>query len=166
MPSPIRSKKSERLSPSFILLVLPFLTSSNPCNLLVGEKTGILNYSNIGWDRRLISHLSPSVTFLSWNEVVQMTAEYVVCLNLMFITSVILYIANDGEIIVFVNSDGKDNNITRLVIVVGCNYGTFTLEMPFIAIIHLLAMKTKCCCKFFLLTVLHLLHTVIDGEVL
>lgn len=61
----------------------------------------------------------------------------------MLVATVILLIANDGEISVLVNSDRKDNHIARLVIVV-CRYdGTFTLEVPFIAIIHLLATKSE-----------------------
>ena len=71
-----------------------------------------------------------------------MTAKGVIHLNLMLIASVVLLIANDGEISVLVHSDQKDDHIARLVIVVSCNDRTFTLEVPFIAIIHLLAMKS------------------------
>ena len=84
----------------------------------------------------------------------------------MLIAPVALLVSNDGEFAISVHSDREDNHVTRLVIVV-CRYdGTFTLEVPLIAIIHYFAMQMKGCCKLFLLTVLHLLHTVIDGEVL
>ena len=94
-----------------------------------------------------------------------MTCKDFVNINLVLVTSVILLVANDGEISVLVNSDRKDNHITWLIIVISCNDGTFTLKVPLIAIIHLLATKSELFGKFLLLTVLHLLHTVIDREV-
>ena len=78
----------------------------------------------------------------------------------MFISPVVLLVTYDGETSVLVRSDGKDYHVTRLVIVIGCYDGAFTLEVPFIAIIYLFATKSELCGKFFLLTVLHLLHTV------
>ena len=94
-----------------------------------------------------------------------MSSEDIIHLNLMLVASVVLLITNDGEITVFVHSDRKDDHIARLVIVVCCYDRTFTLEVPFIAIIHLFATKSEFCGKFLLLTVLDLLHTVIDGKV-
>ena len=95
-----------------------------------------------------------------------MTSKDFVNINLMLITSVILFITYDGEISVLVNSDRKDNNITWLVIVVSCYDRTFTLEVPFIPIINLFTTKFESFGKFLLLTVLYLLHTLIDGEVI
>lgn len=95
-----------------------------------------------------------------------MTSKDVICLNLMLIASVVLLITNESDVSVFIHSDSKDNHVTRLIIVV-CGYdGTFSLKVPLIAIIHLFTMKSKCGCKFFLLSVFHFLHTVIDGKVL
>ena len=94
-----------------------------------------------------------------------MSSKDFVHLNLMLVSSVVLLVANDGEITVIIYFDRKDNHITRFVIVV-CRYNrTFTLEVPFIAIIHLLTTKSESFCKLLLLTVLYLLHTVINGEV-
>ena len=67
-----------------------------------------------------------------------MTSKDFININLMLVTTVILLVANDGEISVLVNSDRKDNHITWLIIVISCNDGTFTLKVPLIAIIHLL----------------------------
>ena len=91
-----------------------------------------------------------------------MTSKDFIYIYLMLIASVVLLVANDGEISVLVNSDRKDNHITWLIIVISCNDGTFTLKVPLLAIIHLLATKSEPFDKFLLLTVLHLLHTVID----
>ncbi|MGN0234626.1 MAG: hypothetical protein ACI4B5_09420 [Bacteroidaceae bacterium] len=91
-----------------------------------------------------------------------MTSKNVVCLNLMLIASVVLLIANDSNVSIFVHSDRKDNHITRLIVVVCCYNGTISLKVSLITIINFFAMKSKCACKFFQLSVFDLLHTIIN----
>ena len=92
-----------------------------------------------------------------------MASEDFVSINLMLIATVVFLVSNEGEFAILVHSDSKDNHVTRLVVVVSGNDGTLSLEMPLISIIHFLAILTESFYKFFLLTVLNLLHTVIDG---
>lgn len=99
------------------------------------------------------------------NDEVDVTCKDFICIYLMLIAPVVLLVANDGEVAILINPNRKDYHVTGLVIVVCRNDGTFTLKVPLIAIIHLVATKSECFGKCFLLTVLHLLHTVIDGEV-
>ena len=95
-----------------------------------------------------------------------MASEDFVSINLMLIATVVFLVSNEGEFAILVHSDSKDNHVTRLVVVVCGNYGILSLKMPLIAIIHTLAILTECFDKFFLLTVLHLLYTVIDGVII
>ena len=85
-----------------------------------------------------------------------MNGEDVVCVNLMLIATVVvpsqrltgslgpsLLVPYGGELSISVYSDRKDNHIARFVIVVSSYDRAFSLEVPFIAIIHLFTMKSK-----------------------
>ena len=63
-----------------------------------------------------------------------MTSKDFIYIYLMLIASVILLVANDGEVSILINPNRKDYHVTRLVIVVCCHDGTFTLKVPLIAI--------------------------------
>ena len=94
-----------------------------------------------------------------------MASKDFVYITLMLITPVVLLVSNDGKFAVLVHSDGKDNHVTRLIVIVCSDDGTLSLEVPLIPIIHTLAILTENFSKLFLLSVLNLLHTVIDGVI-